>query len=202
MAILTPAVRKQIETNEHVQLIGSKGSGKSTTMRWLTHRLQNQNSEVMVVYEYLPEGVSRFKTKLSGLNVFLLDEAQRLNWWERERWVRGVKNGRLRTIFSSHEDLTPLFLRKKLPLKTVQLDSQITPKLYKDILQHRLSTFAIDEEPLVNFSDNAIAFLYDTFKLDLREAEYFLYEVWQGVEVVGEITAVSLQKHYQKYQTM
>ncbi|KAA3662889.1 MAG: hypothetical protein DWQ04_12225, partial [Chloroflexi bacterium] len=105
-------------------------------------------------------------------------------------------------IFSSHEDLTPLFLRKKLPLKTVQLDSQITPKLYKDILQHRLSTFAIDEEPLVNFSDNAIAFLYDTFKLDLREAEYFLYEVWQGVEVVGEITAVSLQKHYQKYQTM
>ncbi len=202
VAILTPTVQEQLETGEHVQLIGPKGSGKSTTLRRLTAHLQNQIPDAKIAYEYLPEGMSRFETTLNRLDVFLLDEAQRLNWWERNRWLRGVKNGRLRTIFSSHEELAPLFRRKKLPLKTVELDTEITPRLYQEILWRRLSTFAIDNQPQVTFADDAIAFLYGTFKLDLREAEYFLYEVWQRLEGVGEITAVSLQKHYQQYQTL
>jgi hypothetical protein len=89
----------------------------------------------------------------------------------------------------------------KLPLKTINLESQITPKLYTDILQQRLVAFALDGQPRITFSDEAISFLYNTFQLDLREMEYFLYEVWQKLEAVGEITAVSLQSQYEQYQT-
>lgn len=198
-AILTPAVQKWLVSDAHIQLIGPKGSGKSTTLRWLTAHLQNQNPQANVVYEYLPEGVSRFVTQLIDLDVFLLDEAQRLNGWQRRRWVRGVKNGRFRTLFSSHEDLTALFVRKKLPLKTINLDQQISLDLYKQMLQRRLMVLAIDGNPQVTFSAEAISFLYDTFQLDLREMEYFLYEVWQDLEEVGAITAVSLQNQYRFY---
>ena len=199
IAILTPELQKALQTACHVQIIGPKGCGKSTALRWLTAHLQQEN-EFSVVYEYLPEGSKRFMSKFDGLGLFLLDEAQRLNRRERRRWLMGVKNGRFRTIFSTHANLSSLFARHKMPLTTIDLVSQISQKHYVNILSKRLVAFALDSQPKIWFSDDAVLFLYNTFQLNLREMEYFLYEVWQGLETVGEITAVSLQAHYEQYQ--
>ena len=199
IAILTPRLQKALQTATHVQIIGPKGCGKSTALRWLTAHLQQEN-ELSVVYEYLPEGSKRFNSKFDRLDVFLLDEAQRLNRRERRRWLKGVRNGRLRTIFSSHVNLTGLFERFKMQLTTINLESQISLEHYANILNKRLGAFALDSQPKIWFSDDAVLFLYNTFQLDLREMEYFLYEVWQGLEDVGEVTAVFLQSQYKQYQ--
>lgn len=193
IAILPPAVAAQVQQAAHLQLIGPKGCGKTSAMRGIRAHLQT--GQVNMAYEYLPEGTTKFNTMLPGLDLFLLDEAQRLTRWERRRWLRGVKNGRLRTIFSSHEDLSALFVRKKLPLTTIHLAPHVTPSHYAAILQRRLAFFAFDDPPRITFSNEATVFLVKTFGQDMRAAEYFLYEVWQGIEEVGEITAVYLQHH-------
>jgi len=195
VAILSPLIEAQLEgAGQHVQLIGPKGCGKTTTMRRIWSELTAQQR--IATYEYLPDGRNRFGTKLPGLELFLLDEAQRLSMGERRRWVNGVKNGRLRTIFSSHNDLSYLFKRRQMPLTTIHIDTQINLKHYEAVLQRRVAFFALDETPRITFSLDAAAFLYETFGSDMREAEYFLYEVWQALEDVGEITAVFLQQQF------
>lgn len=198
VAILPPAIQAQLDkASAHVQLLGPKGCGKTTTMRRIRADLEAQH--LRVAYEYLPEGTTRFATPLTGLDAFLPDEAQRLNRWERRRWLKGVQNGRLRTIFSSHGDLSRLFARRRLPLTTIRIDAQISLAHYQAVLQRRLAYFALNVPPRITFAPEAVAFLYETFGADMREAEYFLYEVWQALEKVGAITAVFLQRQYRMY---
>lgn len=198
VAVLPPVIQAQLDKAlHHVQLLGPKGCGKTTTMRRIRADLEAQL--LNVAYEYLPEGSSRFATQLTGLDAFFLDEAQRLNSWERRRWLKGVQNGRLRTIFSSHNDLSHLFARRRLPLTTINIDMQVSLAHYDAVLQQRLAYFALEVPPRITFAPAAVTFLYETFGADMREAEYFLYEVWQALEQAGVITAVFLQQQYRMY---
>ncbi len=191
VAVPPPEVVAALENSRsHLQLLGPMGSGKTTALRWLAARYAAQ--EVSAAYEYLAEGERRFVTDLTELAVFLLDEAQRLSWRERRRLVGVGENGRLRLILSSHEDLTPLFRRRGLPLETVWLADGLTLDQYRAIWQKRLDYFTLPGRERVWLGETAVIYLYQTFGQNLREAEYFLYEVWQRQTEVGEITGEAL----------
>ena len=64
-------------------------------------------------------------------------------------------------------------------------------------LAQRLAFFALPDAARVTLGETAVQFLYDTFGQNLREAEYFLYEVWQRQEAVGEITGAQLAAMFQ-----
>ncbi len=197
IAILPKSVTAVLPNNFiHLQLLGPKGCGKTTTLRKIMAAFQQPN--LHTAYEYIPEGATQFKTNLTDLDLFCLDEAQRLTYWERRRWLNQVQNGRLRAIFSSHKDLSKSFQRRKLPLQTIHINQEIDEAHYKAVLYQRLAYFSLPNQPTIQLADSGIAFLYETFGQDMREAEYFLYEVWQEQTQVNVLTAVDLQQiHHQ-----
>ncbi|MCZ7668862.1 MAG: hypothetical protein M5U34_17505 [Chloroflexi bacterium] len=94
-------------------------------------------------------------------------------------------NGRLQIIFSSHEDLTGLFANRGLNLTSVDLAGEMEVGWITAVLDKRLAYFALPDQPRARLSDDAPAYLYERFGHNLRQMEYFLYEVWQSLDGPG-----------------
>lgn len=196
VAFFPPIVQQILDEGfTHLQLLGPAGSGKTTTLLKLTEHFAEQGKQV--VYEYLPEGQSHFETNLVDVDLFVLDEAQRLNRRERKRWLAAgtaVRGTAVTFIFSSHEDLSRLFGGRRpsgnLPLQTVHVDAAISLAHYQRWIEQRLAYFALPDVPRVTLSAATIAHLHRTYGQEMREAEYFLYEVfqrdWQPHEIEPE----------------
>jgi hypothetical protein len=198
IAVLPPAVAAVLaDERSHMQLIGPMGCGKTTILQKLADHVRW--SEKQVRYEYLAEGETQFYSVVQELDLFVLDEAQRLNWGERTRWLQAVKDGRLRTFFSSHKSLAGWFRRYRLPLQTIAVHECITLPYYKAILDRRMAFFTIQNQSSATLSEDAVEWLHGNFGQDLREAEYFLYEVWQSLTDHEAVTAVTLAKKYEGY---
>lgn len=157
----------------HLQLLGPTGSGK-TSLLLAGHARLRYDPARRVKLEYLAEGESRRRTPLNQLDVYLLDEAQRLNWWERKKWVAAAAHQPIRLIFSSHQDMTPLFQPYRLPLTTIRLDT-LTPSHLQTLLERRLAHFASP----ITFTPETITYLWQRFSPNWRDLEFFLYDVWQ-----------------------
>ena len=198
VSILPATLQKLLAVRcPHVQLLGAMGSGKTTTLLKLADELAQTDEQL--AYEYLAEGKRRYETDTAVLTTFFLDEAQRLTRGERLRLVRAAARQNetgLRLIFSSHVDLTNLFQRWQRPLTSINLEETLTVDLYGQMLTRRLDFFALPGNPFTMLSTDAIQWLYDQFYPNMRDAEYFLYEVWQRETTVREVTAVHLKKQF------
>ncbi len=175
----------------HLQILGQKGYGKTTALLALTARFKREGKQA--TYEHLEIGQTRFKTALASfadLDVFLLDEVDRLSGAERKRLCAALsrEGDGLRAVISSHEDLSPLFTRYRLPLTTLHFNSATLAHL-ETVIRRRLAYFALDpsQTPGLTLSTEAIAYLQQTYGGDLRAVELLLYEVFQGVKERGEI---------------
>jgi hypothetical protein len=192
VAFIPPAVQTILDEGfSHLQLLGAKGCGKTTTLLKLAAHFENEGKRV--VYEYLADGQNHFESDLAGVDLFVLDEAQRLNRRERRRWLAAGS----KYIFSSHEDLSPLF---KQAIKTVGVDTAVSLPHYHTWIQRRLAYFALLDVPCVVLSGAAVAYLYHTFGPDMREAEYFLYEVFQQDWAPGEIGIGEISELYKEWR--
>jgi len=176
----------------HLQLLGPQGSGKSTCLRKLTHQFREEG--LQVAYEYLPLGQREYRTNTAGLDIFLLDEAQRLRRRERRRLLRDA--GRLRLVLGSHADWERHFARWGMSIQTVTLGDSLTADTLHALLVQRLDYFALPGAERVMLAADAVPFLLDTFGGNLRKMEYFLYEAWQQQERVTTITTDWLERLY------
>lgn len=193
VAVLRESFVAALDSDSHVQILGPAGSGKTTALLGMAERLTRDGRRV--AYEYLPEGRHRFRTPLADLDVFALDEAQRLDQWQRWRLLRLLRRrGRsLRLLLATHEDLTPLFARHHLPLRTTHAD-RITAADLAAILERRLRYFALGAESPIAFAPAAVCWLHRSFGSDLRQLTYMLYEVFQRLTAPGVITATDLER--------
>lgn len=187
-AILPPAMRFVMANNDtdSVQILGTAGHGKSSALRAVIR--DAQWTDRWVAYEYIPHGAQSFGASVEVDGWFCLDEAQRLNPRERERLIELCREKNLRLFLGSHEDLTPLFNRARLPLATITLDTP-EPAHFDKVLQNRLSRFARSGTPRASLTPDAFAFLRKRFGSDLRGAERFLFDVFQ--ESVREPVAIT-----------
>lgn len=174
VAILPAAVQTALESGLPLQLLGPKGAGKSTTLRKMAALLRDGGTRV--AYEYIPEGQNRFYTPLAGLQAFCLDEVQRLRWTERQR----LRRSGVRLLLGAHRPLTWRGEGKRPYFLTINLPELITPAHWQAIIARRLTHFALPGQPHLTLTAEAIDLLAQTFGADLREGEYFLYEVWQA----------------------
>ena len=149
-----------------------------------------------MVYEYLPEGQRYFVTETKGLDIFLLDEAQRLNRWQRRKLLKAASY--LQLIISSHEDLTPLFAKKGLTLTSVDLTGEMDAGWITAVIRKRLAYFAIPDQPHATLTPEAITYLVEIFGQNLRQMEYFLYEVWQQLETTESVDVSFLRNMQSK----
>jgi len=181
IAILPEAILDAANTSTHLQILGEMGRGKTTTLMGLQAHLKRAGKRV--AYEYIPEGQTRFYTPLDDLEIFLLDEAQRIKNFPKVLNLREV-----RLIFASHQDFTSHFARHHQPLATLELNS-ITPDHLRHLIEKRLTYFALDDSRPIHFADDAIEYLYEKFGSDLRGVERRLYESFQKLGEKGFVNA-------------
>jgi len=194
VAVLPQAIKVALKgTWTHLQVLGDKGRGKTTTLRvlhscWL-HTGRN------VAYEYLPEGQHRFLTEPQGLDILLLDEAQRLSERERRRLVRLATTQAttgLQLVLASHEDLTSLFAQYHRPLTTLHIEADSVDVL-DEVLERRLGYFALPNVPRAIMDRSAVEWLWHRYGSDLRSIERALYEVFQQIKQPTVIDAALLE---------
>lgn len=191
IAVLPASVTKALErSGQQIQILGAMGRGKSTLLRGLTAQLQERAEKV--VYEYIPLGKRCFLTQIRGLTTFVLDEAQRLWFWEKRRLFGMSRRWNTRVIISSHEDLTHHFNHYQLAVTTIILDSTDADYV-ETILSKRLAYFALKEPSPLQFTPEAIAYLLKCFGSNLRSMEYFLYEVFQRLDKIEPIGVQQLE---------
>jgi hypothetical protein len=189
--VLPHAVLEAASGANHLQILGELGHGKTSTLLGLAQ--QFRRAWCRVAYEYLPIGHDSFTSMLSSLDVFLLDEVQRLRPDERGRLLAAATAG-LWLVVGSHEDLDPLFTGASLPLSTVRLD-KAAPNHLAALLARRLAAAALPNSPLsVTFDPGALDYLEATFGSNLRAMEHFLYEVFQRLDAPGVLTAEALRE--------
>lgn len=164
-------------TNGHIQFIGDMGRGKSTLLLGVLNYLRQQ--DINTAYEYIPEGQRHFTTRQLP-DVFLIDEVQRLIWWERRRLFKQIERGR-RLIFSTHKDMEQMFRRRAMALEIVDVNSLYDTRLLFEMWQHRLDYFRTDDSKVMLTMDG-VEFLVETFKNDRRSMERFLYEAFQALQ--------------------
>src|SRR5574341_106883 len=88
IVILPREVIEAVEAGcKYFQIVGEKGRGKTSVLLGLKRLLVRKGIPgAAIAYERIPEGGRHFHTALDGLEWFLLDEAQRLGWWEGTGW--------------------------------------------------------------------------------------------------------------------
>ena len=130
------------ENNTHIQIIGNDGHGKTTTLMGLIAYFSRKGKRF--AYEYLPHGQSKYNTDIQNLELFLLDEFQRLNERQRVRLIASASESPidgLQLAVSSHEDFSNYFKACDLPLKTIRLE-KISVHRLGIILDRRMRYFA------------------------------------------------------------
>ena len=196
LAIIPEEVKKVCwESADHLQILGAAGSGKTTLLLGICGG--EYWGDQVPGYEYLGEGDQSYQTNMQAVDVFLLDEAQRLDRSSLHRLITKANEG-TRLIFSSHRDLSNEFGRDGLKLKSVVIETHSRVRISK-ILLKRLATFSLGDSPKVNFTGEAIDFLCQTFGSDIRAMMDLLYEVFQDLQVTGSLTAADLRIAIDRY---
>lgn len=172
IAILPESILDTLRDSSHIQILGEIGRGKTTTLMGLQTHYKRAGKHV--IYEYIPQGQSYFNSRLDSVEIFLLDEAQRV----KSQALQGLlTRENLKIILSTHQDFTPLIPS----IVTFRLGS-ITPDHLRHAIESRLTYFALNAQSDVCFADDAVDYLYQKFGSDLRGVEKFLYEVFQGLK--------------------
>ena len=137
-----PALEVALKSGfDHLQIIGEKGRGKTTALHWLVAHFQQQGETV--AYERLPEGCKDYLTDTQPLDLFALDEAQRLGFFAKRRLLKLAK--RMPLILGNHVDYRRDFAKRGMTLMTIELDNHLTQEQLTAILQRRLDYFSLDD---------------------------------------------------------
>lgn len=178
---IVPAAVEAALAERHVQILGDKGHGKTTTLLALAERFRRAGQRA--AYEHLEIGQDQFTSDPAGLDVCLLDETQRLKRSERERLLKRACLPRL--ILAGHEDFTPWFNRFGLALATVRFD-KYPPEHIAAVVARRLEFFSLDGAAApAGVSPAAIQYLQAAFGGDVRAMEQVLYEGFEQMRLAG-----------------
>ena len=174
---------------DHLQILGSEGRGKTTALLGLASHTSPENWAYS--YEYLADGQSSYRTDLSDLNIFILDEAQRLDNANISRLVDSASD-KLRIVFSSHEDLSDVFQRKELRLSSFRVEVESSAQIH-EIISRRLEFFSKEATPAITLSKQAMDFLLITHGTDIRGMLDLLYDVFQDCRERRTLTIADIK---------
>ena len=199
VTVVPEAVRAACDAPGHVQIVGDAGRGKTTLLRALAASLADAGRAV--VYEYVPEGARSYRTRVSRLEVLLLDEADRLATGSWRRLLGELRSRETRLIFSAHRDQSRRFARKRLALGTVIPARLLDREQLARILTARIEPCKLPGVPGPSLSPAAIDWLVARFGSDLRALESFLFDFFQSLREATAIDPDELATFERRRQT-
>ena len=152
-----------------LQLIGEKGRGKTT------HLLAIKEFYPKAAYVHFPE---ERRPKIPDGIPLLLDEAQRIPWWQRRQLFQGPTS----LVLGTHRDFTRQLQRSGRDVKTVMAGEAINAQRLDKILRRRIEFARRDKGPIPEVPITTIDKLLEKYGDDLRSIENHLYFLFQDLE--------------------
>ena len=151
-----------------LQFVGEKGYGKTT------HLLAIRGRFAEAGYVHIAEGQ---RASIPVGCPLLIDEAQRLTWWQ--QWC--VFRGRMPLVLGTHRDFTSLLLRAGRSVRTIAVRDCMDPPRLSRLLNARIGWVRRADGPLPRVRVETAAQLLQQFGPDIRSIEHELYAVFQNM---------------------
>ena len=166
---MAPLLEHLSQPQAVLQLIGDKGRGKTT------HLLALKECFPGAGYVHFPEDE---RPPVPDGDPLILDEAQRIPWWQRRQlFQRPVP-----LILGTHRDFTRQLQRVGRDVKTVMAGDKTDRQRLNKILCQRIEFARRDPGPLPTVPLATIDKLLDQHGDDIRAIEGHLYDLFQHLE--------------------
>lgn len=152
-----------------LQYLGECGRGKSTHLRSIAARFPDS------AYVYLP--ADEPCPPIPGGRPLLIDEAQRLPWWQRRQALgRGVP-----LVLGTHRDLSRALRRARYTVRTIYLGDDLSAAQLAKMLNRRIDLARLSDAPVPTISDQRAARLLGIHGSDVRAIEHTLFDEFQRI---------------------
>jgi hypothetical protein len=158
-----------------VQFVGEKGFGKTTHLLAIAARFAGS------AYLHLPEGEHR-KIPTEG-EPLLVDEAQRLNLWQRLRLFQSDRT----LVLGTHRDFTRQLRRAGRCVLTLAADRDTDSARVSAILNARILAVRRTEGPTPQITEATANRLFRQYGSDLRSMQHSLYEIFQQLRSIQDV---------------
>lgn len=158
-----------------VQLVGEKGFGKTT------HLLAIAAMFPRSVYIHIPEG-EHGRIPNDG-EPLLVDEAQRLTFWQRTHLFRSDRT----LILGTHRDFTRQLRRAGRRVLTLAADRHTNAEHVSVILNARILAVRRMDGPTPRITAATAHRLFHQFGSDIRSIQHSLYEVFQQLRSIQDV---------------
>lgn len=160
-----------------VQYIGEKGHGKTT------HLLKIREAFPCCGYVHIPEGERR---PVPDGEPVLIDEAQRLTFWQRKSLFRD----RRPLVLGTHRDFQAELQKAGRVVTTIAACGHTSLQRLRQIVNDRIEFARRGPGPIPSVSDHALKKLLQTREGDIRSMLQVLYDRFQTMETVSELQIV------------
>lgn len=175
------------------QILGHKGSGKTSTLIAIERQLSSHGQQTR--YEYLPPGSNRYRARIQDIEVLLLDEAQRLSQGSLKKLLALIGRSdaaQPRIILSSHVNLAIIAREYGVRAETIDLKNH-TDSFAERLVEDRLRYFQLPGQQGVRLTPDALSLVITHCGTDFRRLEQLLYEAYQTWKQPGPIPVSHLK---------
>ena len=157
-----------------VQFIGDKGNGKTTHLLSIKAIFPNAG------YVHIPEGE---RAAVPDGHPVLIDEAQRLTYWQRRKLFRSNRP----LVLATHQDYTRELRRAGRQVETLEVRLGTTPARIHRLLNRRIQHASRSDGPVPAVSYQTAERLMRAFGTDIRAILHQMYTVFQSLSDIDEV---------------
>ncbi len=157
-----------------LQFMGEKGYGKTTHLLAIRSRCPN------AAYTHIPEGQ---RARILRGTPILVDEAQRLTFWQRLSTFRSP----IPLVLGTHRDFTDELIRAGRKVETIHVDAATTADRLHKIVNARVEEFRRGAGAVPSVSPETAATLLLKFGPDIRGAMHELYTTFQTLRDIRTV---------------
>lgn len=167
-------VARLSEDSFAVQFVGEKGYGKTTHLLAIRARFADAG------YVDIAEGET---ATLPGGHPTMIDEAQRLTWWQRFRLFRST----VPLVLGTHRDFAVELRRAGRKVETIEVDQRTDEQRLGRLLNARVKHMRREAGPVPTVSMETATRLRREFGADIRAMLHSMYVTFQDLSEVREV---------------
>ncbi|APZ95617.1 hypothetical protein [Fuerstiella marisgermanici] len=162
------AVHRLRQPRHTVQFIGEKGYGKTTHLLAIRSRFPDAG------YVHIPEGQ---RAAVPAGAPIIIDEAQRLTWWQRLTTFRA----HVPLVLGTHRDFTGELLRSGRTVETIRVEHATNAERLQQLLNARIEKSRRDAGAIPSISSGTVHRLLKKYGPDIRSAIHEMYVTFQSL---------------------